>query len=138
MEELYVYEVLHIILHMPYIHSSQEEYVLMKHSVWRCYPDGAVSLIIFNIVTFLYLGLLHFAGMILAFQTRKVSIKALNDSKYVTVLIYISSILLVAIALTALLLRNYINIKMAVFSGGIIVLATLFLVLIFIPNVSYI
>ena len=110
----------------------------MKNSVWQCYSSGSVSLIIFEIVTFLYLSLLQFAGMILAFQTRKVSIKALNDSKYVTALIYISSILLVAIALTAFLLRNYVNIKMAVFCGGIIVLATLFLVLIFIPNVSYI
>ena len=112
------------------------EDVLKKNNVWQCYPTGSVPFIIIDIITFIYLCLLQFAGIILAFQTRKVNIKALNDSKSVTVLIYISSIVLVIMALVQFILRNYINIQMAVFSGGVIILATLFLVLIFTPNVS--
>ena len=109
------------------------EDVLKKNNVWQCYPTGSVP---FIIITFIYLCLLQFAGIILAFQTCKVNIKALNDSKSVTVLIYISSIVLVIMALVQFILRNYINIQMAVFSGGVIIMATLFLVLIFTPNVS--
>ena len=111
------------------------EDVLKKNNVWQCYPRS-VPFIIIDIITFICLCLLQFAGIILAFQTRKVNIKALNDSKSVTVLIYISSIVLVIMALVQFILRNYINIQMAVFSGGVILLATLFLVFIFTPNVS--
>ena len=64
------------------------EDVLKKNNVWRCYPTGSVPFIIFDIITFIYLCLLQFVGIILAFQTRKVNIKALNDSKCVTVLIH--------------------------------------------------
>ena len=59
-------------------------------------------------------------GIILAFQTRKVKINVLNDSKVVTMLIYISSIVLVVIVLVTFILRNYINVSAAVHSGGVI------------------
>ena len=72
----------------------------------------------------------------MAFQTRKVKINVLNDSKVVTMLIYISSIVLVVIVLVTFILRNYINVSAAVHSGGVIVLATVFLILIFVPKVS--
>ena len=75
-------------------------------------------------------------GIILAFQTRKVKIHILNDSKSVTALIYISSIVLVVIILITFILWGYLNISAAIFYGGIIVLATFFLILIFIPKVS--
>jgi hypothetical protein len=93
-------------------------------------------MLISDIIIFIYLSLLQFVGIILAFQTRKIRITALNDSKSVTALIYISSIVLVVIVLITFILRSHINISAAVFSGGIIVLATFFLVLVFIPNVS--
>jgi gamma-aminobutyric acid type B receptor len=108
--------------------------ILEKHYVWRCYSSES-HLLISDIIIFIYLSLLQFVGIILAFQTRKVKITALNDSKSVTALIYISSIVLVVIVLITFILRSHINISAAVFAGGIIVLATFFLVLVFIPKV---
>ena len=114
--------------------NTQEKHVHVEYKVLQCYKAGSRPLLI-DIIIFIYLSLLQFAGIILALQTRKVKISALNDSKSVTALIYISSILLVAMVFTAFLLRGYINISAAVFSGGIITMATLFLVSIFIPKV---
>ena len=102
--------------------------------MWQCYSSGSVP-VIFDLIIFIFLGLLQFVGIILAFQTRKVKITVLNESKSVTALIYISSIVLVVIVLITFILRSYINLSAAVFSGGIIILATFFLGLSFIPKV---
>ena len=77
-------------------------------------------------------------GILLAFQTRKVKIKGLNDSKVVAIIIYISSIVLVALALVTFALRTYVNIGTGVFVAGIFTLTTIFLALIFIPKASFI
>ena len=114
---------------------SQISDIIEKYSVWRCYDVGTRPFVL-DIIIFVYLGLLQFVGIILAFQTRKVNITALNDSKAIAILIYISSIVLVVIVLITFILRSYINVSAAMFSGGILVLATFFLVLIFIPKVS--
>ena len=111
------------------MHDIREEY-----SVWRCYDIGS-SPFYFDLLIFIYLGLLQIVGIILAFQTRKVKIRVLNDSKFVAALVYISSIVLVVMVLTTFILRSYINISAAIFSGGIIILATIFLALMFIPKV---
>ena len=109
--------------------------IVEKYSVWRCYAVGTLPFIL-DIIIFVYLGLLQFVGIILAFQTRKVNVTVLNDSKSIATLIYISSIVLVVIVLITFILRSYINVSAAVFSGGILILATFFLVLIFVPKVS--
>ena len=103
--------------------------------MWQCYESGSIPFVL-DLLIFVYLGLLQLVGIILAFQTRKVRIPILNDSKSVTALIYISSIVLVVIVLITFILRGYINICAAMFSGGVILLATFFLVLSFIPKVS--
>ena len=74
--------------------------------------------------------------MLLAFQTRKVKFKGLNDSKFVAAIIYISSIVLVALALVTFALRTYINIGTGVFVAGILTLTTIFLALNFVPKVG--
>ena len=103
--------------------------------MWQCYDSGSAPFVL-ELLLFVYLGLLQLVGIILAFQTRKVKISVLNDSKSVAALIYISSIVLVVIVLITLSLRGYANIRPALFYGGIILLATVFLSLIFIPKVS--
>ena len=111
------------------MHDIREEY-----SVWRCYEAGSPPFYS-DLLIFIYLALLQIVGIVLAFQTRKVKIRVLNDSKFVAALVYISSIVLVVIVLTTFILRNYINVSAALFSGGIIILATIFLALMFIPKV---
>ena len=108
-----------------------------EYSVWRCYEVGSPPFYC-DLLIFIYLALLQIVGIVLAFQTRKVKIRVLNDSKFVAALVYISSIVLVVIVLTTFILRSYINISAALFSGGIIILATVFLVLMFVPKVSII
>ena len=120
---------------LPVFHLLQISGVNTEHYVWQCYESGSVPFIL-DILIFIYLGLLQFVGIILAFQTRKVKINVLNDSKSVTALIYISSIVLVVIVLIAFTSRGYINISAGVFSGLIISLATTFLAIIFIPKVG--
>ena len=74
-------------------------------------------------------------GIILAVQTRNVVITVLNDSKSVAVLIYTSSVVLVVISFIRLFLRHYINLSATIYCGGILLLATVFLVVIFCPKV---
>ena len=113
---------------------SQESDVLETYYIWRCYSTDSPPMIL-QLLIFIYLILLQVVGIILAFQTRKVKINVLNDAKSVAVLIYISSIVLVVIGLIKFFVRSYINVSAAIFSGGILVLATFFLALIFIPKV---
>ena len=102
--------------------------------VWVCYQPGSAAFYC-DLLIFLYLGVLQIVGLILAFQTRKVKIPILNDSKFVAALVYISSVVFVALVLVTFLLRDYINISNGIFSAGIMLLATIFLMLMFVPKV---
>jgi gamma-aminobutyric acid type B receptor len=82
-----------------------------------------------------YLAVLQIVGILLAFQTRKVKLQGLRDSKFIAAIIYISSIVLVALALVTFSLRTYINIGTGIFAGGIFILTSIFLSLIFLPKV---
>ena len=95
-----------------FFHLLQISGVNKEHYVWQCYESGSVPFI-FDLLIFIYLGLLQFVGIILAFLTRKVKINVLNDSpcKSVTALIYISSISCIANALIAFTSRGYINVR---------------------------
>ena len=61
-------------------------------------------------------------------------VKVLNDSKYIIALIYISSIVLVLIAIIRFTLGSLINATEVFYSGGLLVATTAFLSLIFVPK----
>ena len=82
-----------------------------------------------------YIAFLQCLGMILAFQTRKVKITSLNDSKYIAAVIYISSITLIALVFTHFGFIDYINITCGILNGVIFVNTTAYLGLIFLPKV---
>ena len=82
-----------------------------------------------------YTAFLQCLGMILAFQTRKVKVSALNDSKYVAAIIYISSITLLTLLFTHFGFYNYVNISHGVLNGVIFINTTAYLGLIFCPKV---
>lgn len=75
-------------------------------------------------------------AVILAFRTRKVTIKALNDSKYLTIIIYTSSVVIAAMLTSAVLVDEYLNTDAAVFGGLIMLFTTVVLGLTFIPKVN--
>ena len=79
--------------------------------------------------------MLQIIGMVLAFQTRRVKLRGLRDSKEIAAIIYISSIAIVAMFIENFTLTNYINIGIGIFMLSIFVLTTIFLFLIFFPKV---
>ncbi len=101
--------------------------------VYQCYTETIHT--IYLTLTFVYLAILQIIGIVLAIQTRKIKIKLLNDSKYISAVIYISSIALFFIGSNVLIPDQFINIEEALFSGSILVGTTCFLALIFIPKV---
>ena len=74
-------------------------------------------------------------ALVLAIQTRKVKLRGLRDSKYIATIVYISSILIVVMALVTFALDKYINVGGGILATGIFLLTTTFLVLIFVPKV---
>ena len=74
-------------------------------------------------------------AVILAFRTRKVTIKVLNDSKYLTIIIYVSTIILTAMIICTTALDEFLNTDAATFGGLILLFTTVVIGLIFIPKV---
>ena len=108
---------------------TESNYVLV------CYASSSPTFY-WEMLMFAYLIVLQIIGLVLAFQTRKVKLHGLRDSKFVAAIIYISSIILVALALVTFSLRTYINIGTAIITFGVFSLTTIFLALMFIPKVS--
>ena len=107
----------------------------MNNVVWVCFSSTSAPFFI-DIIIYAYLIILQLIGITLAFQTRKVNIVALNDSKYVATIIYLSSILLVMMILVNFTLPSFIDISSGIFVGGTVIIASLFIGLTFIPRVG--
>ena len=82
-----------------------------------------------------YLILLQVVALFLAFKMRKVKIKVLNNSKLVAAVIYVTSIVMVALIIVTFTLDTYIVLAEAMFSAGLITATTIFLAFIFVPKV---
>ena len=111
----------------------QENKVLIQHRNLVCQGPGDT---IWIIVSFGYILLTQVVGVILAFRTRKVKIKALNDAKYIAVIIYLTSVIITIMIICAVLLRNLMNADAATFGGLLLIFTTIVLSLVFIPKVS--
>ena len=85
---------------------------------------------------FVYLAVLQVIGILLAFLTRKVKVKGLKDSKFIAAIVYISSIVLVVLALVNFSLGLFINTGTGIFVVSILTLTTVILALVFVPKVS--
>lgn len=83
------------------------------------------------------MGILQAIALVLAIRTRNVKIKGLNDSKEIMAIIYITTIVDVELILVTILLRDYSNIRILLFTGGIIFGTTIAVALVFIPKVTY-
>ena len=71
----------------------------------------------------------------MAFHTRRVKIKALNDSKEIAAIIYFNSIILVVIAVTEFALQHYHIVYATLFGLALFIEASLFLGVLFVPKV---
>ena len=83
-----------------------------------------------------YKAALQVIALILTFTTRKVKVKGLNDALYITVAIYITSLLWAVLIVSTYSLVEYLNIFTAVFCLGLFVDTTAIMALVFIPKVN--
>ena len=80
--------------------------------------------------------ILQLCTLYLAFQTRKVKVKGLNDAMYIAVVVCIITIVMLAtIILTFTLLSTKITTYTAVYCIGIWISTTTILVIMFVPKV---
>ena len=104
-----------------------------KYSLYVCESDGQRSLFI---VLFCYKGLLQLIALILAFSTRTVNMKGLDDSKYIAAAIYVTSIVLAVTTVSTFTLMSYVNVYPALVGMGFLLGTTMILGLVFVPRVS--
>nr|CAA76688.1 metabotropic glutamate GABA-like receptor [Geodia cydonium] len=102
-----------------------------QYYLYICKSKGQVALFT---VLFGYKGLLQVTALILAFNTRKVKVKGLDDSKYIAAAIYVTSIVLAVAAISTYTLRDYVNIYPAVVGIGFLLGTTMILGLVFVPR----
>ena len=86
-------------------------------------------------VSFAYKGLLQLAAIFMAFTTRKVSVKALNDTKENCAMIYVNSLLFTVLIVTEFAIKGHHNTYTALFGLAVFLEATLFLGIVFITKV---
>jgi len=76
-------------------------------------------------------------GLFLAFETRKVKIKSLNESRFVTMSVYGAVIVSIALTPIGYLLENYPNVQYGIIGIMILLSTSLILGLIFVTKVWY-
>lgn len=121
-------------VNVPYVESPSDvnEYgIVVEFETLVC--NSSASQIWIGFLFFLKF-LLQAAAVIFAIRTRKVKIKALNDAKEISVIIYITSVVLTIMVIGVITLDNFRNADAAVFSLGLIVVSTIVLLLLFIPK----
>lgn len=82
-----------------------------------------------------YKGLVQVVAIFLAFGTRKVKVKGLNDSKYIAAIIYGTSVALVVIIISFAALQGWTSVLAGIFSMGFWLAATMIVTLVFLPKV---
>ena len=80
--------------------------------------------------------LLQVIALVFAFATRKVKVKGLDDSKYITAAIYVTSIVLAVTIVTTYSLKDFVNTFPALFCTGFLTGTTVILGLVFVPKVG--
>ena len=86
-------------------------------------------------ISFAYKLLLQLLAVYMAFHTRKVKIKALNDSKQIGILVYVNSFVVVGLGVIAFGFRNLLFMYMIAFGAALFITATVFLSVVFVPRV---
>ncbi len=104
----------------------------VEYYVLTCNGNNSILWII---VLYAYLLLTQLSGVFFAFRTRKVQVKALNDSKQLSLIIYISSVIVTVMIIGAVALADFLNADAALFGAGLMVFTTVVLGLVFIPKV---
>ena len=74
-------------------------------------------------------------ALVFSFSIGKVKIKGLNDAKFITIAVYVTSIVTAVIFVSLYSLKTYLNLYSALFSFGFFIGTTIILALVFAPKV---
>lgn len=88
-------------------------------------------------VSFSYKAFLQLGAVFMAFTTRKVKIKGLNDTLELYLMIYINTMIIIALTILEFAPRSNHHLYVALFGLAMFAEGTLFLGSTFIPKVSY-
>ena len=86
-------------------------------------------------VFFAYKGFILLAGLFLAFETRKVKIKSLNESRLIVMAVYGTVIISVTLTPIGFLLQNFPNVQYGIIGIMILLSISLILGLVFVIKV---
>lgn len=78
---------------------------------------------------------LNVVALFLAFRTRKVKVKGLDDSRYIIASVYITSCILPVTIIALFTLNHFPTVYAALIAGGYYVAITAILILVFVPKV---
>lgn len=105
-----------------------------QYCSWRCIGGNPVAYY-WQIVYYIFMLIVLVVALILAFQTRKVKIDVLNDSKWIAAIIYVGAPLIVLFFIFTFVLSSYVHLSAAIYCVGLFLASTNFLALLFIPKV---
>ena len=111
---------------------SQEREIVTLYFTYIC---SSTARDIFLGVLYGYKMVLQVIALVLAFATRKVKVKGLDDSKYIAAAIYVTSIVLAVIIVATYSLRDFVNGFATLFCTGFLIGTTVILGLVFVPKV---
>lgn len=104
-------------------------------NIYTCQSDPSIAYMAWGLLLLCYKGLVQVSAIFLAFGTRKVKVKGLNDSKYIAAIIYATSISLVITIIAFAALQNWTNVLAGIFSMCFWLAATMIMSLVFFPKV---
>ena len=87
-------------------------------------------------VCFAYKGIILLAGLFLAFETRKVKIKSLNESRFIAMSVYGAVVVVITLTPIGFWLQSFPTVQYALYGIMIMSGITLILGLIFVARVS--
>ena len=114
------------------MHLPQEFGLITMYFTYIC---SSKARDIFLGILYGYKMILQVIALVLAFSTRKVKVKGIDDAKYVAAAIYVTSIVLTVIIVATYTLKEFVNAFPALFCTGFVIGTTVILGLVFIPKV---
>lgn len=106
-----------------------------KNEMVYIYICTNMRAVIWIAITFGYKALLQLGAIFMAFTTRKVNVKGLNDTREIYAIIYTNTLIITVLIVTEFALKNHRDAYIALYGLAIFAEATLFLTLTFIPKV---
>ena len=101
--------------------------------MYHCNPPGRD--IAYGLL-YSYKGIMQILALILAFRTRHVKVKGLDDSKFAAASVYSTNIVITVMIIPTSVFRDYANVMTGIVGAGILVGTTIIIAFMFVPKVK--